>query len=587
MILLATKHRDLLKMLKLEIKQNGLDILLPSAQENNFFETFFDPRVTVIVIDEDFLGMPRKEGEEAINKISARIPVIILRSESVDQTSEGISYGGLISDQVTFLSVENPKAVFATVTMLSGQDSARVKNLVVTIPFFHPLMAMSRLRANGGLGILCIDASNFSRIGLEYGMDVYQQLREVFQEILFEMWGKAGNFRENDIICQKSAISNIYYVFLSRSRETGSLPLPGSLEKMADRVGSNIQNRLLMELVGAGPSDRKLPSCVRSIPSVGVGFSSILHNPCIEAHEIVERGIDSAMKMAQDQLKRIKERHKELMQVLIQSEELLYPNYQGVFHLQGLTKEMVDEVHQKKSIGPIKQFIYGFESLIRLDQVASRHFMTKGIIGFDPKWLRPDLLFTIASEAKVALELDQTCLRLAVDHAGKLPGALMINILPRNFYYIEKLIGLFGNRSDILLEISESEGINNFDLFMKACAFLKRHQILIAADDFGKGYSSLERVLKIRPKIIKFDRSIVSHIHTDPIKQAYVKGLVDAAKHLSATVLAEGIEKWEEAKILQQFGVELIQGFLLHFPQEAGKIIEQIGADEDELDAVA
>ena len=523
MILLATKHRELLKMLKLEIKQLGLETHVVSAQESNFWEAVQDPRLTVIVIDEDFLGYPRKEGEEVINKVSFKIPVIILRADGVDQAGEGISYGGLMSDQVTFLSIDNPKAVFATIAMLSGQDSARVKNLVGMIPFFHPLMAVSRLRGNGGLGILCIDTSNFSRIGLEYGMEVYKQLREVFLEVLFEMWGKAGNFRENDIICQKSISSNIYYVFLSRSRETGSLPLPGSLEKMADRVGGNIQNRLLMELVGSGPAERRLPVCIRSIPSIGVGFSSILYNPCIEIHEIVERGIDAGMKMAQDQIKRVKERHRELMQVLIQSEELLYPNYQAVFHLQGISEEMVKEVAQKKSIAPIKQFIYGFESLIRLDQVASRHFMTKGVISFDPKWLRPDLLFTIAAETKVALELDQTCLRLAVEHAHKLPGALMINILPRNFYYIEKLVGIFGGKSGIILEISESENINNFELFMKACAFLKRLKIQVAADDFGKGYSSLERVLKIRPAIIKFDRSIVSHIHTDPIKQAMSK----------------------------------------------------------------
>ena len=585
MILLATRHRELLKTLKVEIKQIGLDTLVISTQDQ-LFETFLDPRLTVIVIDEDFLGLPRPEAEDAINKVSSRVPVIVLRTDQ-DRIGEGTNYSGLISDQVTFLSAEQPSAIFATVAMLSGQDNTRLKALVGMIPYFHPLMAISRLRGNGGLGILCIDASNFSRVGLEYGMDVYRQLREVFLEVLFEMWGKAGNFRENDIICQRSTVSNVLYVFLSRSREAGALPLPGSLEKMADRVGSNIQNRLLMEMSGSGSPDRRLPVCIRSLPSIGIGFASMLYNPCIEVHEIVERGIEASIRMAQDQLKRVKERHRELMQVLIQSEELLYPNYQAVFRLQGLTQEMIRHAAQIKSIRPLKQHIYGFESLIRLDQVASRHFMTKGVIGFDPKYLRPDLLFTIATESKVALELDQTCLRLAVAHAQKLPGTLMINILPRNFYYIEKLIGLFGQRGNIILEISESENINNFELFMKACAFLKKQQIHVAADDFGKGYSSLERVLKIRPAIIKFDRSIVSQIHNDPIKQAYVKGLVDAARHLSAVVLAEGIEKWEEAKILQQFGVELIQGFLLHFPQEAGKISEQIGADEEDIDAVA
>ena len=73
---------------------------------------------------------------------------------------------------------------------------------------------------------------------------------------------------------------------------------------------------------------------------------------------------------------------------------------------------------------------------------------------------------------------------------------------------------------------------------------------------------------------------MIQDIHMDPVKQAYVRGLVRAAKILNTTILAEGVELWEEAEVLQEMGVELIQGFLLHRPEEPEVIIEQLEEKE-------
>src|SRR5690606_37501844 len=131
-----------------------------------------------------------------------------------------------------------------------------------------------------------------------------------------------------------------------------------------------------------------------------------------------------------------------------------------------------------------------------------------------------------------------------------------VNILPRNLYYIDRLNHAFEGREHIIFEVSESEAINNFELMMKARALLESKNMGIAADDFGKGYASLERIIKIKPNLIKFDRSMIQDIHEDPVKQAYVRGLVKAGKILNTVVLAEGVEKWEEAKVLQDMGID-------------------------------
>jgi EAL domain-containing protein (putative c-di-GMP-specific phosphodiesterase class I) len=82
--------------------------------------------------------------------------------------------------------------------------------------------------------------------------------------------------------------------------------------------------------------------------------------------------------------------------------------------------------------------------------------------------------------------------------------------------------------------------------------------------------------------LIKLDRSLVEKIHLEPAKKMFVDGVVKAAETINATVLAEGIETWDEALIVQAMGVELIQGFLLHRPESLERILEQIRSDEDQ-----
>jgi len=304
----------------------------------------------------------------------------------------------------------------------------------------------------------------------------------------------------------------------------------------------------------------------------------VMNNTCIDPHEILEAGLEASRQVAQAQLRRVKDRQRELMQTLIQSQDLIYPQFQAVFHLQPITREHLRACRASSSIEPIKDFLYGFESLIRVDKAAvDKSLSDNGALDIDPKFLRPDVLFSIAKSSKVALELDQACLKVAASYSRDLPGVLMVNILPRNLYHINRFDSFLAGRKGIIFEVSESEAISNFDLMMFSREALEKKSMGVAADDFGRGYASLERIIKIRPNIIKFDRSIIQDIHEDPVKQAYVKGLVEGGKILKTLILAEGVEKWEELVVLQEMGIELIQGFLLHKPQNVEKILEQVG----------
>jgi EAL domain-containing protein (putative c-di-GMP-specific phosphodiesterase class I) len=581
MVLILTKFSALAEELKKRLLAVGITAEVVSPKSKDLIKIIYKDDVDTLISDPELGGLPDGLSIDILNSLGHRIPCIIL-SDVENHSSIATHH---ISDQLTVLSTDRVDAIVDSTCMYLKFRKTKLRNICQSIPYYNIRVPVSMLQEHGGLGVITIDASSFSKIGLEYGVDVYNKIKAVFQSLLFHMWGKPGCFRLTDILCRKSMNSNIYYVFLNKSRETGALPLPGSLERIADRLGNIIQNALWEELF-AGNGQRVIPPYVKSIPLVGVGFVGVLQNPCIDAHETIENGLEFSRNVATFQVSRVKERQRELMQTLIQSEEMLLPNYQAVFELPGMTEDEVKEIGETGSIANVREKIFGFESLIRVQsRIVESRFKRFGSGSINPKFLNPDVLFSMAKSSKVALELDQACLKHAAEKSEDLPGVLMVNILPRNLYYIEKLKGLFEGRKKIIFEVSESESISNFELMIKSCDYLEKNYMGIAADDFGRGYSSLERIIKIKPNIIKFDRSMIQNIHNDPVKQAYVKGMVEAAKILKTKILAEGVELWEEAKILQAMGIDLVQGFLFHRPQRAEDILADLGVAE--LETVA
>src|SRR5690606_7774169 len=146
-----------------------------------------------------------------------------------------------------------------------------------------------------------------------------------------------------------------------------------------------------------------------------VGFGTALYNPCVDSLEVIEQLLDTSNEEARIQMKRMRDRQRELMHTLIQTPGLLQPHYQAVFDLRGLTRDLVDEVEYRQSIKPIESLLYGFESLIRVRAEAmDAIFDGSGPVYLESRFMRPDVLFALSHAAKVGLELDQACLHQAV-----------------------------------------------------------------------------------------------------------------------------------------------------------------------------
>ncbi|SFD07999.1 EAL domain-containing protein [Ruminococcus albus] len=94
----------------------------------------------------------------------------------------------------------------------------------------------------------------------------------------------------------------------------------------------------------------------------------------------------------------------------------------------------------------------------------------------------------------------------------------------------------------------------------------KRYGFSIAIDDYGTGYSNISNLLTFMPNCIKIDRSLIMNIHEDKRRQHFVKNIIDYARDNHFKVLAEGVEKIEELRMLTGMGIDLIQGYFTARP---------------------
>ncbi|SPP99007.1 bifunctional diguanylate cyclase/phosphodiesterase [Bradyrhizobium vignae] len=112
------------------------------------------------------------------------------------------------------------------------------------------------------------------------------------------------------------------------------------------------------------------------------------------------------------------------------------------------------------------------------------------------------------------------------------------------------------------LEITESVFLADTEENLKTLQRLKALGVSIALDDFGVGYSSLSYLMAFPFDKVKIDKSFIDRIDRSETV-AVLKSIVQLAKTLKLSIVAEGVESSEQVRRLQSLGIPLGQGF--HF----------------------
>jgi EAL domain-containing protein (putative c-di-GMP-specific phosphodiesterase class I) len=151
---------------------------------------------------------------------------------------------------------------------------------------------------------------------------------------------------------------------------------------------------------------------------------------------------------------------------------------------------------------------------------------------------------------------------------------ISVNFLPSDFLntslmdtFIE-LVAKFDSPQRIIVEITEQEGVEDFERLVRVVEKLRKIGVQIAIDDFGSGYANYTHILKLKPDYLKIDGSLVRNILTDNDSKILVKSITRFAGYLGIKTVAEYVENKEIFELLKEYGVDEFQGYYFGRPTD-------------------
>jgi EAL domain-containing protein (putative c-di-GMP-specific phosphodiesterase class I) len=144
---------------------------------------------------------------------------------------------------------------------------------------------------------------------------------------------------------------------------------------------------------------------------------------------------------------------------------------------------------------------------------------------------------------------------------------LAVNASPGLLYrpaLLEVLSELPSDR--VIVEITEQRQFDSYDQLRETVCLVHERGMRVAVDDTGSGFAGLQRLVDVRPEIVKLDRALTGQVDTDPPRRALVGAIRQFADDMGITVIAEGIEREEQRVVLRDMGVDCGQGYLLGRP---------------------
>jgi len=117
----------------------------------------------------------------------------------------------------------------------------------------------------------------------------------------------------------------------------------------------------------------------------------------------------------------------------------------------------------------------------------------------------------------------------------------------------------------VVIEITESCQISNFDTAIKFVQTAKKFGCKIALDDFGVGYTTIENFVTFDFDYVKIDKSFISGCFSDKLELA--ECISSVGWSMGAKVVAEGVETQEQLEFCKALGVEFVQGTFLSMPK--------------------
>jgi diguanylate cyclase (GGDEF)-like protein len=229
------------------------------------------------------------------------------------------------------------------------------------------------------------------------------------------------------------------------------------------------------------------------------------------------------------------------------------------------------EVHYQPTVRLADGRTTGFEALVRW------HHPERGLVP-------PAEFIPLAEETGTISEIGRWVLRTALRQgaawtaAAPEPIRMAVNLSPRQLLDsgvvadVTAALQESGFPADQLtLEVTEGVLVQDGDGVIGQLEQLRELGVAIAIDDFGTGFAGLSYLRRLPADIIKIDRSFVSDLTSGGSSTTLIASIVELARTLGLSVVAEGVETEDQRRVLADLHCGSAQGFLFARPEPADR----------------
>ncbi|GAA5316562.1 MAG: EAL domain-containing response regulator [Candidatus Pelagadaptatus aseana] len=259
----------------------------------------------------------------------------------------------------------------------------------------------------------------------------------------------------------------------------------------------------------------------------------------------------------------VMQRYQELMGVHNRTEA--YLNKVKVHELLRAIAEQQFQLYYQPIIDVHSRRLYSAEVLLRL------HHPSRGVIYpqqfietlENTDLIRPVTLFVIEG----MLQQWRAWQEKGIDtHISFNISAGMLSTLEIPEYLIGKLEEYQVPASKVILEVTETGLVEDFTAVLEVLSRLSINGLKLAIDDFGAGFSTVERLQHLPFNVVKIDKQFMLELHRDESKRAAIESSISMARRLGMQVVVEGVETLSMWDVACHIGADFMQGYFVAQP---------------------
>jgi EAL domain-containing protein (putative c-di-GMP-specific phosphodiesterase class I) len=217
--------------------------------------------------------------------------------------------------------------------------------------------------------------------------------------------------------------------------------------------------------------------------------------------------------------------------------------------------------------------------IVGAEAMARWHHREIGIVG-------PQAFITMIEnngliEQLTDLALTRAAFYCALWQREGLEASVSVNLSIRSLDDValaERMVSLVDGQGleprHVTFEVTESVATGDLGKVLENLSRLRMKGFGLSIDDYGTGYSSMERLSRVPFTELKVDQSFVRNAPTQAASRAVLESSLEMAQKLGIIAVAEGIETQVEWDLLRALDCPVAQGYFIGKPMEAGEFLD-------------